>query len=135
MSQLKNKLDKAVGLVKTMDDLEKMAYLLPDPEKFCSAEFALVDKYLGDEGMVEVRPHQGVDHLLVDSLGFENALTMLYDDPELFKAAMPSKSLAKTAATSSAQPIPSATAARSKTSVPSLRREENSEDIDNCSDF
>ncbi len=80
--------EKVIGLVKTMDDLEKMQYLLPDPEKFCSAEFALVDKYLGDEGMVEVRPHQGVDHLLVDSLGFENALTMLYDDPELFKAAI-----------------------------------------------
>ncbi len=80
--------EKVVGLVKTMDDLEKMQYLLPDPERFCSAEFVLVDRYLGEEGMVEVRPHHGVDHLLVDALGFENALTMLYDDPELFKAAL-----------------------------------------------
>ena len=43
---------------------------------------------MGDNGIVEVRPHSGVDHLLVDSLGFENALMMLYDDPELFKAAL-----------------------------------------------
>ncbi|MBP7343583.1 MAG: hypothetical protein GXY21_10535 [Clostridiaceae bacterium] len=80
--------EKAVGLVKTIDDLEKMAYLLPDPEKFCNSNFSLVDKALGDNGIVEVRPHSGVDHLLVDSLGFENALMMLYDDPELFKAAL-----------------------------------------------
>ena len=80
--------EKAVGLVKTIDDLEKMAYLLPDPEKFCNSNFSLVDKALGDNGIVEIRPHSGVDHLLVDSLGFENALMMLYDDPELFKAAL-----------------------------------------------
>jgi uroporphyrinogen-III decarboxylase len=80
--------EKVVGLVKTMDDLEKMAYLLPDPKKFSNSNFKLVDKALGDNGIVEVRPHIGVDHLLVDSLGFENALMMLYDDPELFKAAI-----------------------------------------------
>lgn len=80
--------EKVVGLVKTLGDLEKMAYLLPDPEKFSDGSFALVDKALGENGMVEVRPHMGVDHLLVDALGFENALLMLYDDPELFKAAV-----------------------------------------------
>ena len=80
--------EKVTGLIKTIDDLEKIVYLLPDPEKFCNKGFTLVDKALGDNGIVEIRPHIGVDHLLVDALGFVNALMMLYDDPVLFKATL-----------------------------------------------
>ena len=38
--------------------------------------------------MLQVRPHHGVDHLLMFTLGYEAALTMYYDDKELLIATL-----------------------------------------------
>lgn len=77
--------EKLVPMIKSEEDLEKVRYMLPDPARFACTNIGLVDKVIGDRGFLEVRPHLGVDHLLVDSLGFTNSLLLYYDDNTLFR--------------------------------------------------
>jgi uroporphyrinogen-III decarboxylase len=80
--------EKVEPLIKTSDDLEKIKYLLPNPRMFKLTNYELVDKVIGENGFLQVRSHMGVDHLLVDSIGFTNSLLMYYDDISLFKEAL-----------------------------------------------
>ncbi len=77
--------EKIRPIIKSESDLEKIQYLLPDPRRFQISNYELIDKVIGENGFLEVRPHLGVDHLLVDSMGFTNCLMMYYDDNDLFR--------------------------------------------------
>ena len=71
--------------VKSASDVELLRYLLPDP-RLIRANFPAVqerEKTIGDRGLIGYRPSRGVDHIVVDSLGIENALISSIDDPEL----------------------------------------------------
>ncbi len=77
--------EKIEPLIKSGKDLDKVKWLLPDPKGFSLVNYGIIDDIIGENGMMEVRPHRGVDHLLVDSLGLVNSLLLCYDDKELFK--------------------------------------------------
>ncbi|MDA1349833.1 MAG: hypothetical protein O3A47_13360, partial [Chloroflexi bacterium] len=71
------------ALVKNAGDLEKVRFLLPTPQQAFLGEIPLLRQAIGDRGLLLVRPTQGVDQFLMDSLGIENAFTMYYDDRQL----------------------------------------------------
>ncbi len=77
--------EKLEPLVKERDDLEKLRYLLTPPDRARGTSFERIDRSIGDEGFLQVRPHKGVDHLLLFTLGYESALTMCCDNRVLFK--------------------------------------------------
>ena len=77
--------EKIEPLIKSEKDLDKVKWLLPEPKRFSLVNYNIIDDVIGENGMMEVRPHRGVDHLLVDSLGLVNSLLLCYDDKELFK--------------------------------------------------
>lgn len=80
--------EKLEPLIKSRDDLEKVKYLLPGPEKFASlnsSDYASVKKAIGENGFMEVRPNRTPDNMLVDAVGFTNSLILSNDDIELFK--------------------------------------------------
>jgi len=69
--------------VKDRRDLEKIRFLLPSPDQAYIGDIPLLQQAVGDKGILMVRATQGVDQLLMDALGVENALMMYYDDREL----------------------------------------------------
>ena len=71
--------------VKNRSDLDKISYLLPSPDEAYIGDIPLIREAIGDRGVVTVRATQGVDQLLMDSLGVQNALMMYYDDRDLLK--------------------------------------------------
>jgi uroporphyrinogen decarboxylase len=77
--------EKLEPLIKSEADLEKISCLLPDPRTFSASNYTLLDEAIGEQGFLEVRPHLGVDHLLVDSLGLTNSLMLSMDDLPLLK--------------------------------------------------
>ncbi len=70
-------------LIKGAEDVEKVCYLLPSPEAVKFPDYEKIVEAVGERGLVEVRPHFGVDHLLVDSLGLVNAMILYYKNREL----------------------------------------------------
>jgi hypothetical protein len=72
-------------LVKDHADLEKVHYLLPEPATAYLGELPVVREMVGDAGLVEVRPIQGTDQMLVDALGIQASLMLYYDDRDLLK--------------------------------------------------
>ena len=80
--------EKIDPLLKSKEDLEKIKYILPEPTKFIDVNYERIDKVIGDRGFLAVAPYNGVDHLLVDSMGIVNALMMYYDDHELLRQAV-----------------------------------------------
>jgi uroporphyrinogen decarboxylase len=77
--------EKLEPLVKNREDLERLKYVLCSPEKSLDANYERIDRVIGDEGFTMVRPHKGVDHLLMFALGYTNSLTMYYDDRDFFR--------------------------------------------------
>ena len=80
--------EKLEPLVKDSADLERLRYLLPSPDSFGGFSFERIDSSIGSDGMLQVRPHKGVDHLLMFTLGYEPALMMYYDDRDLLFATL-----------------------------------------------
>jgi len=77
-------------LCKTADDVELLRHLLPDP-RFArpSIERTLVlDREVGEAGLVSFRPSPGPDHVVVDALGPEQALVASVAEPELLDRAI-----------------------------------------------
>ncbi|MGQ9629214.1 MAG: uroporphyrinogen decarboxylase family protein [bacterium] len=72
-------------LVKDREDLERLRYLLPEPSETKVPDYDGVVEIVGNRGLVEVRPHSGVDHILVDAMGIDNAMVAYYEDRELFR--------------------------------------------------
>ena len=70
-------------LIKTREDIEKMKFLLPDLTDYKVTNLKPAEKIMGDKGIVELRPHRGVDHMLVDSVGIQQAMLLYYDDREM----------------------------------------------------
>lgn len=77
--------EKIEPILKSEDDLARISYLLPDPRRFAASSYGLIEAAIGEEGFLEVRPHLGVDHLLVDALGITQSLILSADDLPLFK--------------------------------------------------
>ena len=71
--------------VKDRRDLDKMRFLLPPPEDAFIGDIPLLSKAIGDRGMLLVKATQGVDQMLMDALGVQNALLMYYDDRQLIQ--------------------------------------------------
>ena len=69
--------------VKDRGDLDKIRFLLPDPELSYLGDVPLLRQAIGDKGVLLFSATQGVDQFLMDALGVENALMMYYDDREL----------------------------------------------------
>lgn len=76
--------EKREPLIKDRSDLDKLRYLLPDPATVSLGDYADVVEIVGDRGLVEIRPHAGVDHILVDTMRIDNAMIAYYTDRELF---------------------------------------------------
>ena len=68
------------GPVKDRSDLEKIRFMLPSPKGAYLGHIRILQEAIGDKGILLVSATQGVDQLLVDALGFQNALIMYYDD-------------------------------------------------------
>lgn len=73
-------------LVKTEDDVELLKFLLPSPEhvkqNFPSSHE--LEAQVGDDGLVVFRPTLGVDHIVLESLGPEQAMILSVMDPQMF---------------------------------------------------
>jgi uroporphyrinogen decarboxylase len=70
-------------LVKDRKDLDKISFLLPPPENAYVSDIPLLQEAIGEAGLLTVKPTQGVDQLLMDAVGVQNALMLYYDDREL----------------------------------------------------
>ncbi len=68
------------GPVKDRADLEKIWFLLPSPNDAYLGHIRFLQEAIGDKGILLVAATQGVDQLMMDALGVENALLMYYDD-------------------------------------------------------
>mgnify|MGYP000129567825 CR=1 FL=1 len=61
-------------LLKSPDDLPKIKFLLPDPDKIDYSHIKEIIETVGEEALVEVRPTPGSDALTIDAMGVEAAL-------------------------------------------------------------
>ncbi len=73
-------------LVKDVEDIEKLRYLLPHPGKIGpQLEGAKkMEAEIGDMGILAFRPTIGPDNMVLDALGTQRALTASVEEPELF---------------------------------------------------
>ena len=71
--------------IKGREDLEKIPFLLPDPETAFLGDVVAVRKLVGEQGLVECRPTQGTDQFLVDAVGVEGSMLLYHDDREMLK--------------------------------------------------
>jgi uroporphyrinogen-III decarboxylase len=68
------------GPVKGRADLERIRFLLPSPKDAYLGHIPLLQEAIGDKGILLVSATQGVDQLLMDAVGVQNAFLMYYDD-------------------------------------------------------
>ena len=71
--------------VKDRGDLDKIQFLLPSPDNGYIGDIPFLIQAIGDRGMLLVKATQGVDQMLMDALGVQNALMMYYDERKLIK--------------------------------------------------
>ena len=69
--------------VKSRKDFDKLSFLLPDPNQAYIGEIPLLQKAIGDRGILLVKATQGVDQMFMDALGVEKSMMMYHDDREL----------------------------------------------------
>ena len=67
-------------LIKDRSDLEKIKYLMINEKYFPEPIFKKVEKTVKEDGIVHTRITAGVDDMVINSLGLENALVLYYDD-------------------------------------------------------
>ncbi len=73
-------------IIKKVEDIDLLPYLLPDPcnvEKYMAPKKRL-EQEIGEDGLVCFRPAHGVDEVVVDALGVEQALIWSLTEKEAF---------------------------------------------------
>ena len=75
-------------LVEQRSDLERLRYLMPEPEAADFAHVAREEESVRDSALVQVRPSWGVDHDFVDAIGINNCMILYYEDREFFDQAL-----------------------------------------------
>jgi uroporphyrinogen-III decarboxylase len=78
--------EKREYLIKEEADLEKIRYLLPDPQKYVHVAIGELKRETAGRALLQMRPTNGVDHLLVDSVGMNNTMLLYYDNPGMLKS-------------------------------------------------
>ena len=72
----------AERLVKGPEDLEKLKYLLPDPNRINIDDYHEVCHLAGDNGLVEVAINSVLDFRVADVYGVEEMFMSYYDNPD-----------------------------------------------------
>jgi len=76
--------EKIEFLIKDDSDVEKLRYILPNPEKYVNlANFNNIEAALGENGLTQVFLRGPVDHYAGDARGVVNLMTDYYDEPAL----------------------------------------------------
>jgi hypothetical protein len=74
-------------LIKDLEDVEKVRFILPDPRKFSSSNFKEMIEIVGDRGILEVHPGIGMGGPALSTvMGMENAMVSFYENRQLFDA-------------------------------------------------
>ena len=73
-------------LVKTQEDVERLAYLLPAPQCVMGNSLSAheLEAQVGDDGLVAFRPTLGADDIVFGSLGAEQVMILSLTEPEMF---------------------------------------------------
>ena len=69
-------IERIEPLIKSAQDIDLLPYLLPEPQRV-REHFAMMHakkQEIGDEGILVYRPSLGVDHIVVEALGVQEAL-------------------------------------------------------------
>jgi len=78
---------KTEWLIKEKNDLDKMAYILPEAEKCGSVKYYYdTDAIIGDNGITEMAIRGSIDKRAGDARGMDNLMMDYYDDREFFDA-------------------------------------------------
>jgi len=77
--------EKREHLIKEEADLEKLRYLLADPRGRRHPGSEEIRWETAGRALLQMRPGNGVDHLLVDSLGMSNTMLLYHDNPGMLK--------------------------------------------------
>ena len=76
---------KTEWLIKERSDLDKLAYILPDPIKTCSTDsFTKTNSVIGNNGLTEMVIRSPVDNRAGCARGMENLMMDYYDDKGFF---------------------------------------------------
>lgn len=74
-------------LVKGIEDVEKLPFILPDPRKVVGSNFREMIEMIGERGILEVHPGVGMGAPVMTSvMGMENTMVSFYEDRPLFDA-------------------------------------------------
>jgi len=72
-------------LVKGSEDVEKIHFLFPTPDKVTDTNWRAIIDIIGERGLLQVAPSAGVGAaVMASALGMENAMLTFYDDREMF---------------------------------------------------
>jgi len=72
-------------LIKGIEDVEKIPFILSDPAKAGGQNFREIIELIGERGVLEVHPKAGLGAPVMSSaMGMENAMTSFYENRELF---------------------------------------------------
>jgi uroporphyrinogen decarboxylase len=72
-------------LLKGPEDLEKLPYLFPDPDRLDLGDIGEMIRMAGERGLVEVQIDSAVDQRAGDAYGLANLMMACYDDPDFVK--------------------------------------------------
>ncbi|NLB80974.1 MAG: hypothetical protein GX800_05060 [Clostridiaceae bacterium] len=76
---------KIEWLIKDRSDLEKIAYILPDPKKHCDiSNLKKLNDTMGEKGLIQTVIHSPIDYFAGDARGMENLMIDYYEDKEFF---------------------------------------------------
>lgn len=73
-------------LVKSLADAQLLHYLLPGPQGLGLEWLAQTEREVGEEALVIFRTSPGVDHAIIDALGFAQAMVCLHENEALLDA-------------------------------------------------
>ena len=69
-------------LVKTLDDVEKVEYILPDPGKVSEREIKKINDFIGNDGLISFTAGNTIDYAIY-ALGLKNSLLAYFRNREL----------------------------------------------------
>jgi hypothetical protein len=78
--------ERRENLVKEPRDVDRLRFLLPDPQHFSHTNWREIQEIIGERGILQVHPRPGLEfnRLVTDSLGIANCMIAFYEDRAMF---------------------------------------------------